>query len=204
MEAFYEESALAVKSNKERKKYAILNVVFWIFVVLAVVFGVQCIFNIPWGATNETAQAFLTYAVFCGFVCVCFASMSVVAYKWKNTLNVTYDYLFVSGELRIARVYNSNKRKMLAKIDCADILQVGDCDNPFFSRLSADPNTKTTVCTSNDTPSEGKFFMYVLVGNDGKSLYVLECREALLMHVLRSARRGVLEDGYVMQEKKNK
>ena len=84
------------------------------------------------------------------------------------------------------------------------MLQIGDLDNPSYARLASAPNTKTVYCTSNDKPATGKFFMYILVGGDMKTLYVLECREMLLMQILKFARRSVLESDYVMQEKKQK
>ena len=39
---------------------------------------------------------------------------------------------------------------------------------------------------------------------NGKKLFVLECREELLMHIMKFAKRGTLESDYVMQEKKQK
>jgi hypothetical protein len=44
----------------------------------------------------------------------------------KNRFNVSYDYAFVSGELRIAKVINVNKRKLVARIQAEDIIQLGD------------------------------------------------------------------------------
>ena len=122
----------------------------------------------------------------------------------KNRFNVSFDYAFVSGELRIAKVVNINKRKLVAKIQSEDIVQIGDVDNTAFDNLRADPNTKTILCTSNDEAGDGKFFMYVLVNDNGKKLYVLECRELLLMHMLKFVKRTTLESDYVSQEKKKK
>ena len=44
--------------------------------------------------------------------------------------------------------------------------------------------------------------MYILINNDGKKLYVLECRELLLVEMLKFMKRTVLESDYVSQEKK--
>ena len=88
--------------------------------------------------------------------------------------------------------------------DSKDIIQFGDVDNPSFERFRNDPTVKMILCTSNDTPAEGKFFMYILAEYNGKKLFVLECRETMLMHILRFATRTKLESDYVMQEKKQK
>ena len=49
-----------------------------------------------------------------------------------------------------------------------------------------------------------KFFMYVCAQYNGKKLFVLECREELLMHMMKFVKRTVLDHDYVPQEKKNK
>ena len=90
----------------------------------------------------------------------------------------------------------------MARIDCEDMIQFGDADNPSFDRFRSDPKVKTVICTSNDQAADGKFFMYILAEYNGKKLFVLECRELLLMNMLKFARRNKLESDYVMQEKK--
>lgn len=204
MDAFYEESAYGVNAEKEKRKYKIVNVFFWILVVLGGFCLLLCILNFPFSVTNETAAEMLSFAVFCGLQGLVFIIVAFVLQKIKSRLNVSYDYCFVSGELRISKVVNINKRKPVARIECEDILQIGDAENTGFERLYADPTTKKIVYTPNDEPINGKFFMYVLVGNNGKELYLLECREALLMQIMKFARRDVLENDYVMQEKKQK
>ena len=122
--------------------------------------------------------------------------------KWKARYNVSYDYLFVSGELRISRVVGGRRHKLIANINCEDIQKIGDVDNSSFARLKSDSSTKLVVCTPNATPDEGKFFMYILASHAGKKLFVLECREVLLQYMLKFLRHGILEDDYVMQYKK--
>ena len=125
-------------------------------------------------------------------------------YKIKARLNVSYDYCFVSGELRVSKVVNINKRKLITRFDCTEIIQIGDIDNSSYERLRSDPTTKEVVCTSNTEASEGKFFMYILINDNGKKLYLLECKEQMLVNILKFANRSVLESDYVMQEKKQK
>lgn len=205
MDAFYEESAIGSKSDKERRKYKIVNVIFWICIVIFAICLIQCIFNIPWSLSTEADYTALMYAIFCGIQSLVFGFTAFILYKWKSRLNVSYDYCFVSGELRISRVININKRKLITRINAEEMLQIGDADNSGFDRLYSDPNVKKIICTPNDMPADGKFFMYILLsGANGKELYVLECRELLLMNIMKFARRGTLESDYVMQEKKQR
>lgn len=192
MDVFYEESSIAQNSNKGAKRYNVLNVFFLITLVLGIIMLIGFIFFIP----------DVPSMIFFGAQVLTFGGMAFIFYRWKSRTNVSYDYTFVTGELRISRVININKRKLMTRFDVADILQIGDVDSPSYDRFKADPSVKTVLCTSNEESQEGKFFMYILIGDNGKKLYVLECREDLLVHIMRFAKRTALDRDYVSQEKK--
>lgn len=203
MDAFYEESAINANAAKESKKYKILNIISYVFLFLAIILLIMALFNMPIGG-GEGAGAAWTLFAFIFFQGFLFLSLWFAFYKIKSRYNVNFDYCFVSGELRISKVININKRKLITRIDCEDMIQVGDIDNPSYDRFRSDPMTKEVICTPNVEAAEGKFFMYVLANYNGKKLYVLECREMLLMNIMKFAKRSVLESDYVMQERKQK
>ncbi len=191
MDAFYEESSIARNEKKGAIKYKITHIVSNVFLalgILAILFGINFI----------PTKMLVMWA----FICLWFFGVWFVLFKLKSRFNVNFDYCFVSGELRIARVININKRKPVVRLQAEEIIQIGDVDNQSFHGLRADPNTKVVFCTSNDVAAEGKFFMYILANVNGKKLYVLECREELLLQMMRFLKRSVLESDYVMQEKK--
>ena len=193
MDVFYEESAVAQHAKKGERNYKIAHIVSNVFLalgIIAILFGINFI----------PVNAWIVW----GGICVWFFVAWFLLFKWKARFNVSYDYVFVSGELRISRVINVNKRKLVTRLECSEIIQLGDVDNPSFERFKNDPTVKTVICTSNDTPMEGKFFMYILIEDNGKKLYVLECREKLLIEMMKFTKRTVLESDYVMQEKKQK
>lgn len=202
MDVFYEESAINANASKNEKRYKILNVGAGIFMVIAIFCSIVAFFSIP--VNNFTPEAF-SFLIFWGMNAGFFWIAWLILAKIKKRINVSYDYTFVSGELRITKVFNVNKRKKVDVIYCDEILQMGDVDNPSYERFRSAPGTKEIVCTSNNEAAEGKFFMYLLVGGaQMKYLYILECRELLLMQLLKFTRRSVLESDYVMQEKKQK
>ncbi len=205
MDVFYEESAVAGNAAKAEKKYKIINIVSY---VLLVIWILLLFFTVQWipmpGVKGEKYQEVLSMFLFFLWNTASVFFVWFFLIKWKKRINVSYDYVFVTGELRIAKVFNVNKRKLATRFDCAEILQIGDVDNSSFERLKSDPTTKTQIFTSNAIPADGKFFMYVLINDNGKKLYVLECREELLIHILKFAQRSALESDYVMQEKKKK
>lgn len=191
MDVFYEESSIARNAKKESTKYKIMHIISTVFLVL----GIMAVF---FGFSFIPTNMLLGWA----FICLWFFICWFILFKLKSRFNVSYDYSFVSGELRISRVININKRRLVTRIDSEDIIQLGDVDNTAFEGLRADPSTKTVLCTSNSEAGEGKFFMYILVNDNGKKLYVLECREELLINILKFVKRTTLESDYVSQEKK--
>lgn len=199
MDVFYEESAVNASASKNEVKYKFLHVLSIIFLVLWIICAVLAFFSIPVGENPKWDMV-----IFWLVNTVLFWIAWFFIGKIKRNINVSYDYTFVSGELRISKVFNVNKRKGFVKISCDEMLQIGDTDNPSYERLASSPRTKTLFCTSNETPAEGKFFMYILIGGEQKYLYILECRELMLMQILKFAKRSVLESDYVMQDKKQK
>ena len=192
MDVFYEESSIARNATKGARRYRILHILSIVFLVL----GFFSLLLILWMPAQGAAWAIPVVLAVWMFL------FAFAFYRLKLRLNVSYDYSFVSGELRISKVINVSRRKLVAKIDAEDMIQIGDLNNASFDRLKSDPMTKTVLCTSNDEADKGKFFMYILANHDGKKLFVLECREELLAHILRFVKRSVLESDYIAQEKR--
>ena len=204
MEAFYEESALNKKELSDKRIYQILHIVSMIFLSVAVVLFVAFLFNFPWIAPTVEDQALQIIFGIIGILSLLSFLTSFFFTKLKKRFIVSYDYCFVSGELRISKVFNIAHRRLVARIDCEDMIQIGDVDNPSYERFKADPTIKKVICTPNEDPADGKFFMYVLASYNEKTLFLLECRENLLLNIMKFAKRSVLESDYVMQDKKQK
>lgn len=214
----YEESSVPMNAVKGARKYKIMHITSMVCLVLAILLFLYAILNMPFGTPDfsgatspeELEQWEAAYAVGKFFASIClaggilFLGIWFALFKWKARVNVSYDYVFVSGELRISKVININRRKLITRFDCEDILQIGDVENKSYDLLKGDPTNKEVLCTANYEPTEGKFLMYIHVNDNGKKLYILECREQLLVNILKFAKRTVLEKDYVMQEKKVK
>lgn len=221
MDVLYEESAVNARAAKDVKKYKILHVCSWVALVIAIL-GLMLFLSMglpyfltslgsppPEGISAEDWRGQIaggrSMGIFIAMQVVFFALLWFFFYSMKKRVNVSYDYTFVTGELRIAKVFNINRRKFLYKIQPEEILQLGDVENSSYDRLRSDPSCKQVVLTPNAEPMEGKFFMYILTAvSQGKRLYILECREELLINILKFVKRGTLESDYVSQEKKNK
>ncbi len=202
MDVFYEESAVTKDADKAAKKYKLVHILSNTVLAIGIIM-VLLGFNMPLG--SEGANPLVSFLAWILSVCSWFFVMWFCLFKLKQRFNISYDYVFVSGELRISKVININKRKLVTRLQAEDILQMGDMDSQSFEDLQKGTDIKLVVCTPNENPMEGKFFMYIYTATEGKKqLYIFECREELLMHVLQYARRSVLAKDYVMQDKKNK
>ncbi len=205
MDVFYEESAVNQNAERGRKIYKVLNIVSWIFIILCLIFAFCTIMLIP--SCKDRYEADYGFHLFNCLFMLGFALMFFfgwfIFYQLKKRVNISFDYIFVSGELRIAKIFNVNRRKLVERISCEEMIQIGDTDNPSYDRLASSPDTKVVYYTQNMEAADGKFFMYILLAaSNGKRLLVLEARELLLMNIMKFARRNVLESDYVMQEKK--
>ncbi|MBQ2740861.1 MAG: hypothetical protein IJF39_04515 [Clostridia bacterium] len=204
VDAFYEESAVNLNEKKQSVFYTIFLVVQIVFAVLSVLwfwFGFTFVIEIP--VNGRTVQECIPSWIFFGLFFLSFLAGAILFGVFKKRFNVSFDYACVYGELRISQVFNQKKRKLVCRIEPNSILQVGDMESESYDRLCATPGVKEVVCTPNLTAASGKFFLYVYAIDDGeKKLFLLECREALLINLMQYLRRDVLDREYVPQDKK--
>lgn len=209
MDVLYEESAVNANAAKGEKRYKILNLFTWFFGGIALIFAILFViglvsFLMAMSAMKaEDRAAAIGSLIFYFMMITLFGGPWLACFLMKRKINVSFDYTFVSGELRISKVFNVNRRKFLYRIDAESIQKMGDTDSPSFDRVISDPSVKKIVCTPNAEPSGGKFFLYIVTSESGgRRVYILECREELLINILKFVKRGILESDYVMQEKK--
>lgn len=211
MDTFYEESAVNQKANQQKTIWTIFHILQIIFIILAVICGFIMSMTLQFSAPAEDASAetkefyamFQPIGVFALFWMISFIIFAVILIFVKRRFNISYDYIFVSGELRIARVHNQAKRKLVCILDSETILQIGDMDSVSYDRLRSTPGLKEVLCTPNSTASEGKFFLYILAMDNGvKKMFILECREELLVNMMQFLRRDLLDRDYIPQAKK--
>lgn len=207
MDIFYEESAINQKAKSREKVCLVLNIFSKVFYVLAVLCLMIGIVNIPvcspesLEGVDMEAYAFTKFLfITCIFFAVLFGFSGFYLSYIRRIINVSYDYAFVSGELRISKVFNTTRRKLVARIDCNDMIQIGNVDSASYDRCRLSPDTREVVCTPNKEAAEGKSFVYILAAHNGKTLFVLECRDLLLVNIFKFAKRSVLASDYTSKK----
>jgi len=112
----------------------------------------------------------------------------------KSRLYSCYDFIFVTGDIRIVKVVNTKKRKRIIVFDSSDVFQVGRFDSETYNKHRSAPGVKVIYAPTNKYEVEDKPKYYIGATVDGvKYLVVLECTEKFLVHVLQFAGKQVLE-----------
>lgn len=188
-EIFYEETTALVDEKKAKRRYNVYRVTSIVSYVIAAL-----LFFIMLFSSLENVLAFILFAVIPPALML---ALGIVAGRLKFRTYVEYDYTFVSGSLRIAKVFYHVKRKPIVKFDVSDIFQLGKICSESYNKLANAPDIKREIYTSNEEPAENKDYYYLAVNlKDGKKLMVLECTEELLVNILKFANRGIVEKNF--------
>ena len=186
-EVLYEETVLIKNFKSAKFKYNFINALslisysftlFWIWIYLTSFAYVNTLVNILCFVIPE----------------VIFISIGILIGKFKNRFYQEYDYAFISGTIRLAKVINSVKRKFLFEFNCSDIEMLGIYDSETYNKYEQMPGVNKQILTPNDTPAEGKDFYYLVVNlNAEKMLLIFECTKTLILNILKFSKKTILE-----------
>jgi len=196
-ELFYEESA-KIDPEKEKSEirkfnlYKTLSIIFFVFA------GIW--FLIVWYTldTRIFTEGNLFLAIL--FVAMPFLMSiggGILFSFFKKRFYIEYDYTFVSGSFRVAKVIKNYKRKPVLMFDASNIERLGKYDSETYQKYESMPGIKKMILTSNKYALEGKEFYYLVVNYEGeKKLLIIECTKTLLINLLQFTKRSILEEGF--------
>ena len=188
IESFFEQNVTDANEASKKKRQAVLRV----FSIISLVMGILLIFMaymmFMGGQVPEDASIWL--ALIPIFIDLFFAAVFIFFYFWikraKNHTLLEYDYTFVSGSLRIAKVINHLKRKPLIAIECSDIEAMDKVSEESFLRYDTMKGIKKVVATPN-TESEDLYYIFCKKGGEN-TLLIVEPQPELVVMIRRSAR----------------
>jgi len=190
-EVFYEESSRIQNGKSASTKYYIfksLSIASYVLMVLWLMF----IFIAPILTGNTLFDVIFILVPF-----VLFLTSGIIFGRIKNRFYIDFDYTFVTGSVRVAKVIKNIKRKFILKFEASDIERIGKYGSGTFEKYSSMPGVKKYIFTLNYTADEGKEFYYIVANIDGeKKLMVFECTELFIVHILKFAHRSVLEEEF--------
>lgn len=184
-EVFYEESVDTHKQAAAKRRYMLFKIVSIIAVILGVIAVIMFFFGIPIGEDGITPSVIAMLVVW-GITAVIMFAFAILLGRKKHSFYLSYDYTFVSGELRISKVFNNRRRKHLYNIPTDRIIKIGRVGSDTYSKTKKTPETKEDILTPNNEAEDDKEFFYIYAQtNVGKRILVLECRQQLLFTIVR-------------------
>lgn len=193
-EVFYEESVAMHDEKPAKRRYT----VFTVTAVLCIVFAFFSFINFMF--TNIEAEGYVINLVIWGVMFAAMVAGAIFLFIKRHSFFLSYDYTFVSGELRISKVLHNRKRKLLYRITDDKLILIGRVDSATYKKLKAAPENKEEILTPNSEAEEGKEFYYIQAAtNAGKRILIFECRQQMISTILHYVRRNILESEFNRQ-----
>lgn len=191
-DALYEESAQSVNADKQRKWYTAFLALSIVFAVGTCIHLFVCVMTVPAIIAEQKGLALALLLIMWLAPLVALALTAFLFFRLRLRFNVSYDYIFVTDELRITKVFNGRKRKHIITLAADHILQIGYCEGATFDRTYAGLNgAKPKILTPNRDPAEGKDFIHIMYTSSlGKTMYIIECRKEMLEYLVLAAGRN--------------
>ena len=190
-EIFYEESSVVQNVKSANVKYNIFRTISIVSYVLMTLWILIIFFTL-----NLKANWILNL-IFYLIPLILFFLSGFLFGRFKNKLYMDYDYTFVTGSIRVAKVIKNIKRKFIIKFDAKDIEKIGKYDSGTYQKYLSMPGVVKMIFTSNYSATDGKDFYYIVASIDGdKKLMVFECTELFIVNVLKFSNKSVLEEEF--------
>lgn len=195
IELFYEETVTPKDSVQASKRYKRTRLLSRMFLFSAIMFTLFLFFmmSAPFGENVSIGDFFLFNVLPLLLFCVLFYGLYIYLRIKKHNHLVDFDYTFVSGELRIAKILNGIKRRPVAKINCRDITVLGKKSSDKFLRYKTMPGMKIISATPNEFANEADDIIYFMVCtyNSAKTILIFEPSVNLLYNIKKYASRTV-------------
>ena len=189
-ELFYEESAQVQNAQGLTRKYNLFKGLSIFFISLTILWTLAFIFLY---VINLEAILFdfIVYLI----PTAIFITTAIFFSRLKNRFYVDYDYTFITGNIRVAKVIKNIKRKFIISFDTSAIEKIGLYGSKtFFTYLDIN-GVNYQIFTQNDTPTDNKDFYYIVANANGqKQLMVFECTELFIRNVLKFSKKSVIEE----------
>lgn len=191
LEVFHEETIGPIEVEKVNRKYKIAATFSILSLISAIFFTFYFLMalNLPIPEEANFSDFLIVLVPNLIFMAGVYTLYFVFRSK-KNSYNVFYDYTFVSGELRIAKVLNGVKRKPVAKVVARDISVLGKVSSDNFLRYKSMKDLRNIVATPNVNVSDNVYFM-VCSCNGERTLLLFEPSQTLLIYIKRFAGRTI-------------
>lgn len=190
IDVFYEETVSPSDSVKAGKKFKRMQLMSIMMLISALFFTFLLFISFYTPLESASFSAFVPI-IFNFVMCVTFYVFFFMLRSRKHRYLVDYDYTFISGELRIAKVFNGLKRRPVAKIQTSDISVMGKISSENYLRYKTMPGIKTILATPNEETTNENIYFMVCMYKGFKSIIIFEPSPNLVYNIKRFAGRTV-------------
>ena len=141
-EIFYEESSVVQNVKSANVKYNIFRTISIVSYVLMTLWILIIFFTL-----NLKANWILNL-IFYLIPLILFFLSGFLFGRFKNKSYMDYDYTFVTGSIRVAKVIKNIKRKFIIKFDAKDIEKIGKYDSGTYQKYLSMPGVVKMIFTS--------------------------------------------------------
>jgi len=194
-EVLYEESATLQNPKAGLTKYYIFLGISILFFVL---FSFQVFLALFFVPVEDYQKGNIVLNIISVVLpALVFLATAILFLKFKNKFYIDYDYIFVTGSIRISKVIKNVKRKLVIKFETSNIEKLGKYGSETYLQYGKLPGIKKKILTLNVSAAEGKEFYYMVVNvDDQKQLLVFECTELFIVNVLKFSNKAILEKDF--------
>lgn len=189
IESFLEENVTRKDTQFVKHKYRLFQIASIFSIILGCVGLVFAYLSLY--LPVEEGSSFKSVVVVLIFYMVMAIGFFVLAYVFRRLRNnsiVDYDYTFVSGSLRIAKVVNQSKRRPLIAVDCSTIEAMDKIEADTFKRYETMAGMKKVTATPN-MDVDGVNLYYLFCKKDSQpTLLIFEPSDALLVQIRRNSK----------------
>lgn len=195
-ELFYEESALVQNAQSSTRKYNTFKSLSILFYVLTGIWVLCFIFLYQIYLENPLFDIIIFL-----IPTILFIVSAIIFGNFKNRFYLDYDYIFVSGNIRVSKVIKNVKRRLLISFDTQYIEKVGLYGSKTFFKYNEVVGISKMIFTQNDIPADNKDFYYIVANVNGeKKLMIFECTDLFIKNVLKFSKKTVLEEELVSKK----
>ncbi len=190
MELLYEECARTIDDVSAKRKFNTFKAFSILSYVIASIWFLAVWFFFNW----NSGGGIVFNIIIAFFPLALFVVGGIMFGKYKNKFYVDYDYIFISGTIQIAKIFNQAKRKEVLSFETRDIEKIGMYKSKTYDQYEKHVGIINSILTSNSTPDAKKDFYYMVVNcQSNKYLLVFECTETFIINVLKFTTKKVLE-----------
>lgn len=114
-------------------------------------------------------------------------ALGVFLWRKKDEAYLEFEYAYTCGDLEVAKIINSKRRKTMCKFACADIETIGKITASNYNRYASMPGIKKLYATFSKKGNDNVYFVFY-TGKKGKVLLHFEPDEDLMRFIKKHLR----------------